>query len=56
MGLLKGGRRRLIEGGRLIQVTITACVLSIIWDFENWPLNTAQLCTGSTVLNNIHCA
>ena len=32
MGLLKGGR------GRLIEVTITACVWAKIRDFENWRL------------------
>ena len=52
MGLLKGGR------GRLIEVTITACVWAKIRDFKNWPLNrgwplnTGPLYTGSTVLVN----
>ena len=43
MGLLKGGR------GRLIEVTITACVSGKSQDFENWPLNTGPLYTRSTV-------
>ena len=48
----------LLKVGRLIEVTITACVWAKIRDFENWPLNrgwplnTGPLYTGSTVYSD----
>ena len=42
----QGWPRPLNRGGRLIQVTNTAKNR----DFENWPLNTGPLYTGSTVV------
>ena len=37
LGTLKTGR--LIEVGRLIELSNTAADTEIIWDFKKWPLN-----------------
>ena len=52
-GTAKGWPRPLNRGDPLIKVTITTFVWAKIRNFENWPLNTGPLYTGSTVFNVI---